>query len=163
MQNQNQSRLGHTRFPALGAGYVYLLWVVIGLLSYFHLLWLANVIALVLVSRHSIENRSNTQTQWMSYQCIAAAFIQGYQEYTHIILFLFVLFFSRLIAVGEEFCSSTSEDLHDSIRTQTVKYFKTYHRSRMDELRMFLENDAWELCPVKASFKIVDLSVSRIW
>lgn len=31
----------------------------------------------------------------------------------------------------------------------------------MDELRMFLENDAWELCPVKASFKIVDLSVSR--
>lgn len=31
----------------------------------------------------------------------------------------------------------------------------------MDELRMFLENDAWELCPVKASFKIVDLSVSN--
>ena len=30
----------------------------------------------------------------------------------------------------------------------------------MDELRMFLENEAWELCPVKASFKIVDLSVS---
>jgi len=67
----------------------------------------------------------------------------------------------RLIAVGEEFCGSTSEDLHDSIRTQTVKYFKTYHRSRMDELRMFLENDAWELCPVKASFKIIDLSVSK--
>ena len=66
----------------------------------------------------------------------------------------------RLIAVGEEFCCSKSEDLHDSIRTQTVKYFKTYHRSRMDELRMFLENEAWELCPVKASFKIVDLSVS---
>ena len=67
----------------------------------------------------------------------------------------------RLIAVGEEFCGSTSEDLHDSIRTQTVKYFKTYHRSRMDELRMFLENDAWELCPVKASFKIDDLSVNK--
>ena len=28
---------------------------------------------------------------------------------------------------------------------------------------MFLENDAWELCPVKASFKIVDLSVSKGW
>ena len=69
--------------------------------------------------------------------------------------------FHRLIAVGEEFCGSASEDLHDSIRTQTVKYFKTYHRSRMDELRMFLENDAWELCPVKASFKIIDLSVKK--
>ncbi|KAJ7369799.1 hypothetical protein OS493_036442 [Desmophyllum pertusum] len=76
--------------------------------------------------------------------------------------FIYVLdLVNRLIAVGEEFCSSTSEDLHDSIRTQTVKYFKTYHRSRMDELRMFLENDAWELCPVKASFKIVDLSEFR--
>ncbi|XP_058972812.1 syndetin [Pocillopora verrucosa] len=76
--------------------------------------------------------------------------------------FIYVLdLVNRLIAVGEEFCGSTSEDLHDSIRTQTVKYFKTYHRSRMDELRMFLENDAWELCPVKASFKIVDLSEFR--
>lgn len=74
---------------------------------------------------------------------------------------MFHCLLSRLIAVGEEFCGSTSEDLHDSIRTQTVKYFKTYHRSRMDELRMFLENDAWELCPVKASFKIIDLSVSK--
>ena len=50
---QNQSRLGHTRFPALGAGYVYLLQVLIGSL------WLALVIALVLVLQHSIENRSN--------------------------------------------------------------------------------------------------------
>ena len=40
-----------------------------------------------------------------------------------------VEFFSRLIAVGEEFCGSKSEDLHDSIRTQTVNYFKNYHRS----------------------------------
>lgn len=76
--------------------------------------------------------------------------------------FIYVLdLVNRLIAVGEEFCKSTSEDLHESIRKQTVKYFKTYHRFRMDELRMFLENEAWELCPVKASFKIVDLSEFR--
>lgn len=76
--------------------------------------------------------------------------------------FIYVLdLVNRLIAVGEEFCRSGSEDLHESIRKQTVQYFKTYHRSRMDELRMFLENDAWELCPVKASFKIVDLSEFR--
>ena len=30
MQNQNQLRFGRTCFPALGAGYVYLLWVLIG-------------------------------------------------------------------------------------------------------------------------------------
>ena len=55
-QNQNQSRL-RTRFPALGAGYMYLLWVLIGPMCCLRLLWLAIVITLVLVSRHSIENR----------------------------------------------------------------------------------------------------------
>ncbi|KXJ15287.1 syndetin isoform X2 [Exaiptasia diaphana] len=76
--------------------------------------------------------------------------------------FIYVLdLVNRLIVVGEEFCGSKSEDLNESIRKQTVKYFKNYHRSRMDELRMFLENEAWQLCPVKASFKIIDLQEFR--
>ncbi|EDO42451.1 predicted protein, partial [Nematostella vectensis] len=42
--------------------------------------------------------------------------------------FIYVLdLVNRLIAVGGEFCSSKAEDLHESIRTQTVKYFKNYH------------------------------------
>ena len=49
---------GHTRFPALEAGYVYLLWVLIGSLWYLRLFWLAVVITLVLVLRHSIQKRS---------------------------------------------------------------------------------------------------------
>ena len=40
-----------------------------------------------------------------------------------------ILLLHRLIAIGEEFCGSKSETLHDSIRTQTVNYFKNYHRS----------------------------------
>ncbi|XP_048579827.1 syndetin isoform X2 [Nematostella vectensis] len=76
--------------------------------------------------------------------------------------FIYVLdLVNRLIAVGGEFCSSKAEDLHESIRTQTVKYFKNYHRSRMEELRMFLENEAWQLCPVKITFKILDLQEFR--
>ena len=64
MQNQNQPRLGRTRFPALGAGCVYLLRVLIGSFGYllFVIDWLAIVIALVLVLvlvlRHSFENRA---------------------------------------------------------------------------------------------------------
>ena len=57
--NFNQSRLGRTRFPALDAGYVYLLRVLISSLHCLCFVWLAIVIALVLVSRHSIENCSN--------------------------------------------------------------------------------------------------------
>ena len=48
-QNQNQSWLGHTRFPALGVGYVYLLWVLIGLFCCWRLLWLAVVIVIGLI------------------------------------------------------------------------------------------------------------------
>ena len=40
MQNQNQSLLGHTRFPSLGAGYLCLLWVLIGSFCCLCVLWL---------------------------------------------------------------------------------------------------------------------------
>ena len=45
MQKQNHPRLERTRFPALGAVYVYLLRVLIGSFCYLRLLWLAIVIA----------------------------------------------------------------------------------------------------------------------
>jgi len=66
---------------------------------------------------------------------------------------------SRLMEIGDEFCGSRSEGLEESIRKQSVNYFRSYHRSRMDELRMFLENEGWELCPVKSGFTIMMLQV----
>uniref|UniRef100_A0A4W3KCI6 VPS50 subunit of EARP/GARPII complex n=1 Tax=Callorhinchus milii TaxID=7868 RepID=A0A4W3KCI6_CALMI len=72
--------------------------------------------------------------------------------------FIFVLdIISRLMQVGEEFCGSKSEVLQESIRKQSVNYFKNYHRTRLEELRMFLENETWELCPVKSNFSILQL------
>uniref|UniRef100_A0A673HB07 Syndetin-like n=1 Tax=Sinocyclocheilus rhinocerous TaxID=307959 RepID=A0A673HB07_9TELE len=64
---------------------------------------------------------------------------------------------SRLMQVGEEFCGSKSEVLQESIKRQSVNYFKNYHRTRLEELRMFLENETWELCPVKYNFSIAQL------
>ncbi|XP_046752243.1 syndetin isoform X1 [Diprion similis] len=63
----------------------------------------------------------------------------------------------RLIEVGEELCSSQSENLQESIRKQCSSYFAHYHASRLDELKIFLENDGWELCPVKPSFVVTQL------
>ncbi|KAJ8977571.1 hypothetical protein NQ317_016096 [Molorchus minor] len=63
----------------------------------------------------------------------------------------------RLIQVGEEFCSSKSEDLQESIRKQSINYFKNYHSQRMEELKIFLENEMWEICPVKPSFDVLQL------
>lgn len=63
----------------------------------------------------------------------------------------------RLIQVGEEFCSSKSEDLQESIRKQSVNYFRNYHAQRLDELKIFMENEMWEICPVKHTFNILQL------
>ena len=57
-KNQNQLWLACTRFPTLGAGYMYLLQVLICSLNYLHVLWLVRVITLVLILQHSIENFS---------------------------------------------------------------------------------------------------------
>uniref|UniRef100_A0A8C7GKZ1 VPS50 subunit of EARP/GARPII complex n=1 Tax=Oncorhynchus kisutch TaxID=8019 RepID=A0A8C7GKZ1_ONCKI len=58
-------------------------------------------------------------------------------------------------AVGEEFCDSKL--LQESIKSQSVNYFKNYHRTRLEELRMFLENETWDWCPVKSNFNITQL------
>ena len=48
---------------------------------------------------------------------------------------------NQLITIGEEFCAKKSQILQNSIRTQTVNYFKAYHKKTMDQLQMFLENE----------------------
>ncbi|XP_052286176.1 syndetin-like isoform X2 [Dreissena polymorpha] len=64
---------------------------------------------------------------------------------------------NRMIDIGEYFCDSKSEGLQDSLKQQSLNYFKNHHRAKMDELRMFLENEGWELCPVKSSFHVLHL------
>lgn len=49
--------------------------------------------------------------------------------------------------------------LDDSLRKQSVNYFRSYHRARLDELRMFLDNEGWEACPVKSGFNLLMLQV----
>ncbi|GFO41646.1 coiled-coil domain containing 132 [Plakobranchus ocellatus] len=76
--------------------------------------------------------------------------------------FIYVLdIVNRLIEIGDEFCGSKSEALQDSMKQQSLNFFKTHHRVRLDELRMFLENEAWEICPVKSNFNILQLMEFR--
>lgn len=63
----------------------------------------------------------------------------------------------RLVEIGEELCGYKSENLQESIKEQSTSYFSHYHASRLDELRMYLENDGWNLCPVKSNFVATQL------
>ncbi|XP_018307537.1 syndetin [Mycetomoellerius zeteki] len=64
---------------------------------------------------------------------------------------------NRLMEIGEDLCGFKSENLQESIKKQSLSYFSHYHASRLDELKMFLENDGWELCPVKSNFMATQL------
>ncbi|XP_042224394.1 syndetin-like [Homarus americanus] len=68
---------------------------------------------------------------------------------------------NKLIDVGESFCGSKSETLRESIKKQSINYFRNHHRARMEELHMFLENEGWEACPVKSTFSIHQLMEYR--
>ncbi|XP_051948686.1 syndetin-like isoform X1 [Xyrauchen texanus] len=96
---------------------------------------------------------------WQDVQLKVKAYLLGTDmsnfKYDDFIVVLDVI--SRLMQVGEEFCSSKSEVLQESIKRQSVNYFKNHHRTRLEELRMFLENETWELCPVKSNFSIAQL------
>ena len=63
----------------------------------------------------------------------------------------------KLTEVGRQFCESPSIDLQECIKQQSAAYFKIYHRSCMSDLKLFLETDLWELCPIKSHFKLTDL------
>ncbi|RZF38465.1 hypothetical protein LSTR_LSTR011955 [Laodelphax striatellus] len=63
----------------------------------------------------------------------------------------------RLEQIGKEFSQSESEELQNSIRKQSILYFRRYHAGRLDELRIFLENEVWTPCPVRPDFSLVHL------
>ncbi|VDO75176.1 unnamed protein product [Onchocerca flexuosa] len=44
-----------------------------------------------------------------------------------------------------------------SLEKHSHQYFKRFHYERMDELRMFLENEVFALCPVPLQFTLFDL------
>ncbi|KAL0961892.1 hypothetical protein UPYG_G00333020 [Umbra pygmaea] len=96
---------------------------------------------------------------WQEVQLKVKAYLLGTDmsnfKYDDFIVVLDII--SRLMQVGEEFCGSKSELLQESIKHQSVNYFRNYHRTRLEELRMFLENETWELCPVKSNFNIAQL------
>lgn len=50
----------------------------------------------------------------------------------------------RLKKVGQEFCGDASQRILDTIRRQSEAYFLRYHRQCLDEIGLFLDNEAWE-------------------
>lgn len=64
----------------------------------------------------------------------------------------------RFTNIGLKVCGSPSLDLENAVRTKFQDFFRSFHLKHLERLKMFLENESWELCPVKRSFSFLDLA-----
>jgi len=76
------------------------------------------------------------------------------------IIFSIILYF-RFFKIGEEFCSSKSQQLQNDTKKSCISYFHTYHKHCLDELTIFFENESWTPCPVKREFNLFHLQVRK--
>lgn len=107
--------------------------------------------------RHKLESGLNRL--WQDVQARVSTLLVAvplthykFDEFLHVLAIV-----HRLEQIGEEFCSSASSKLQDSMRTQSTNYFRRYHISRLEELRIFLENEVWTPCPVRSDFSLLHL------
>lgn len=49
----------------------------------------------------------------------------------------------RLKKVGNEFCDDNSQNMIESMKKQSVEFFKRYHVSCLDEVKLFIEHELW--------------------
>ncbi|CAK1587864.1 unnamed protein product [Parnassius mnemosyne] len=96
---------------------------------------------------------------WHDVQAKVSTFLKnsGLEEYPFEKFIQMLGILRKLTQVAEIFCGDTSDLLQDFIKTQSVSYIKNYHRGRMEELKLFLENEGWEQCPVKSTFNLLNL------
>lgn len=66
-----------------------------------------------------------------------------------------------MIRIGDDFNggsgSSASNEILNCINSQAFNFFNAYHKQSMEEQKMFLENELWEMIPVKSDFKLGQL------
>lgn len=61
----------------------------------------------------------------------------------------------RLRKVGVEFCNEPSNILMESMKLQSMQFFQRYHISCLDEICLFLDNEAW--MPVHSFTSLIQL------
>nr|XP_039271355.1 syndetin-like [Styela clava] len=72
---------------------------------------------------------------------------------------------NKFILVGATFCGSGDNPekdnfgstLHEPIYQQSLRYFRAYHKKSLEEMHMFLDNEAWEACPIQKNFSVMQL------
>lgn len=114
------------------------------------------------INQNYIKQKLNNGVSklWFDIQSKVLIFLSNAPNLEHLQFEQFVQILSvldRLMKIGEEFCDSKCEELQEAIRRKSISYLQNYHSSRLEELRIFFENEMWEICPVKGNFELSQL------
>ena len=61
---------------------------------------------------------------------------------------------NKLIEIGEEFSGTPAVNLRDCLKNQSIDYFKHFHKKKIEDLFIMLENEMWQKCPVAPGFSV---------
>lgn len=82
---------------------------------------------------------------WSDVQAKICIFIAStklsYLKYESFIQVLSIV--QRLKKVGSEFCDDNSQKMIESMKKQSIEFFKRYHVSCLDEVNLFIEHEVW--------------------
>nr|XP_050865737.1 syndetin [Vespula vulgaris] len=106
--------------------------------------------------KHKLENSimrmwSEVEAQISMYLSNADLVYIKFEQFVHVLGIV-----NRLMELGE-LSGYKFGRLQESMKKQSLLYLSHYNISRLDELRIFLEYDGWELCPVKPDFVATEL------
>ncbi|PRP80852.1 coiled-coil domain-containing protein [Planoprotostelium fungivorum] len=69
----------------------------------------------------------------------------------------------KFIDIGEQFSSKESHALRVSIKDISKTYFESYHKIRMEDLTIMLENEMWQKVPLQKGFSPKDMKDLRMY
>ena len=107
----------------------------------------------ILLNRKLIQGRTLI---WRECEMILVSLLNvlKFDHFSHDNLLNMIKIMNMIIALGKAFCDSPSSSLVEAIRNLSLDYFKQFHKLRMDDLKIFLENESWELCPLPFNFTL---------
>ncbi|CAB3402370.1 unnamed protein product [Caenorhabditis bovis] len=103
-----------------------------------------------------LESRRNlflAATNQILYMIESRDFV--YLKFDHILDIVDMI--NRIKNIGQKYFLQSCSSLITAIEKQISAYFVRYHRERMEELGMFVENESFAVCPVPPQFTIFDL------
>lgn len=99
---------------------------------------------------------------WSDIQAKICIFIAGtklsHLKYEHFIQVLSII--QRMKKVGNEFCDDNSQKMIESMKHQSIEFFKRYHVSCLDEVNLFIEHEVW--IQVQSFSSVVQLQEFRM-